>query len=172
VVALALAGLANAAMLTVAATVLHPHRKAGADTLSGAHHALHDLLGAPAATAFALALLAAGLASSSVGVCAGDAIMRGFLRRRIHPLLRRLAGLVPALALLACGIEPTRALLLSQAALCFGVPCALIPLTWLTGKRSVTGPLANRPLTTAAAGGAATLISALNLLLLMQFLPR
>ncbi|MEZ3179441.1 Nramp family divalent metal transporter [Streptomyces pimonensis] len=167
VVALAFAGAANMAMLVVAAAAFQ-HATAGVDTLHDAHAGLRAALGPGVATAFALALLASGLASSSVGTYAGQIIMEGFLRRRIPLALRRAATLVPAMGLLLAGLEPTRALVLSQVALSFGIPFALIPLIYFTSRRSLMGPLVNRPLTTVLATLAAALISGLNLFLLAQ----
>ncbi|MEC3992745.1 Nramp family divalent metal transporter [Actinacidiphila sp. DG2A-62] len=165
--ALGTAGLANAAMLAVAAGALHAS-PVPADTLAAVHAGLGRQIGRGAAVAFALALLAAGLASSSVGVSAGDAIMSGFLRRRLPMAARRLAGLLPALALLAAGTEPTRALVLSQVVLSFGIPFALVPLVWLTASRSVMGCRANRRATTLAASAVAALISGFNVFLLIR----
>ncbi|MFD3735034.1 Nramp family divalent metal transporter [Streptomyces sp. NPDC058632] len=168
ITALAFAGLANMTMLVVAAAVFHTRGHDGVDTLHEAHAGLGALLGTGAATAFALALLAAGLASSSVGTYAGQIIMEGFLRRRIPLAVRRAATLVPAMGLLIAGLEPTRALVLSQVALSFGIPFALFPLLVFTARRSLMGPLVNRKITNLFAAAAATLISALNLFLLAQ----
>ncbi|MFD7702781.1 Nramp family divalent metal transporter [Streptomyces caelestis] len=168
VTALALAGLANMTMLVVAAAVFHTHGHGGIDTLHEAHAGLGALLGTGAATAFALALLAAGLASSSVGTYAGQIIMEGFLRRRVPLAARRAATLVPAMGLLIAGLEPTRALVLSQVALSFGIPFALFPLLVFTSRRTLMGALVNRKTTTVLAAMAAGLISALNLFLLAQ----
>src|SRR5690242_4494289 len=88
-VAMGLAGLVNAAMLVVAAALFHGSRIPGTDTLEGVHAGLARALDAPAATLFALALLASGFASSGVGTYAGQVVMQGFIRRRIPLLLRR-----------------------------------------------------------------------------------
>jgi manganese transport protein len=165
-VALGVAGTANMAMLVVAADVFHGDGGGGVRTLTQAHAGIEATLGSAAAVAFAVALLAAGLASSSVGTYAGQAIMDGFLRRRVPLLLRRGATLVPAVALLAAGLEPTRALILSQVALSFGIPFALAPLVVLTSRCSVMGALRNRPATTVAATAVGALIGGLNLYLL------
>ncbi|MFH8798107.1 Nramp family divalent metal transporter [Streptomyces sp. NPDC017936] len=168
VAALTFAGLANMTMLIVAAAVFHTRGHDGIDTLHEAHAGLGGLLGTGAATAFALALLAAGLASSSVGTYAGQIIMEGFLRRRVPLAVRRAATLVPAMGLLIAGLEPTRALVLSQVALSFGIPFALFPLLVFTSRRSLMGTLVNRRTTTVLAALAAALISGLNLFLLAQ----
>ncbi|CAA9419480.1 MAG: Manganese transport protein MntH [uncultured Quadrisphaera sp.] len=135
--ALALAGALNISMLLLAASALQG--VAGTDTLEGAHAAVGDALGPAVALMFALALLASGLASTSVGAYAGAAIMQGLLKVRIPLLTRRAVTLVPALAVLALGIDPTRALVISQVVLSFGIAFALVPLLRLTGDRSLMG---------------------------------
>jgi len=134
------------------------------------HAGLNRLLGPGAALAFALALLASGFASSSVGTYAGQIVMQGFLRRRISLLLRRGLTMAPALVVLGVGADPTRALVLSQVVLSFGIPFALVPLVLLTRRREVMGELVNRPVTTAVAAITAAIIVALNAFLLYQTL--
>ena len=97
---------------------------------------------------FALALLASGLASSSVGTYAGGVILEGFGGRRIPFTVRRLVALVPALVILALGVDTTQALVLSQVVLSFGIPFALWPLVRLTRDRTLMGDLANGRTTT------------------------
>ncbi|WP_319018429.1 Nramp family divalent metal transporter [Microbispora sitophila] len=164
-VALGAAGLVNMAMLTVAAAAF-----GGGDpgSLQAIHAGLGQVLGPGAAVAFALALLASGLASSSVGTYAGQVIMAGFLRRRVPLLARRLVTMLPAMAVLAAGVDPTRALVLSQVALSFGIPFALVPLVAFTSSRKLMGDLVNRRLTTVAGVVVAAVISALNGFLLVE----
>jgi manganese transport protein len=96
--------------------------------------------------------------------------MAGFLQRQIPLLLRRAITMAPALIVLALGIDPTRALVLSQVVLSFGIPFALVPLVLLTRRADVMGPLVNRPVTTAAAWVVASLVIALNGFLLAGLL--
>jgi manganese transport protein len=167
-VAMGSAGVVNATMLVVAAALFAVAGGPAPDTLADAHAAIGTALDATAAAVFAVALLASGLASSSVGTFAGQVIMAGFLRRRIPLLARRLLTLVPALAVLAAGVEPTTALVLSQVALSFGIPFALVPLVLLTRRRDVMGELVNRRLTTGCAALAAVVIISLNAVLLVS----
>ena len=164
VVAMGVAGLVNIAMLVLAARLLLG--EPDVDTLEGAHAALGRIAGAPLAFAFAVALLASGFASSGVGTYAGQVVMQGFLRRRIPLLLRRGITMAPALVVLAAGVDPTRALVLSQVVLSFGIPFALVPLVLLTRRVDVMGALVNRPVTTAVAALVAAVISGLNAFLL------
>ncbi|MEU8283160.1 Nramp family divalent metal transporter [Micromonospora sp. NPDC048905] len=166
--ALSAAGAVNLAMLLIAAASFRGGGPGGADSLEGVHAGLGQSIGTAAAFGFAVALLVSGLASTSVGTYAGEVIMQGFLRRRVPLLLRRLVTLVPALAVLAIGLDPTRALVLSQVILSFGIPFALIPVVAFTRRRDLMGNLVNHPLTTAAASLVAVLVVALNAFLLWQ----
>ncbi|MFC5501082.1 Nramp family divalent metal transporter [Lysinimonas soli] len=163
-VALAIAGTVNVVILLLAASTLPG--VAGAGTLEGAHAAISAALGPVVATLFAVGLLASGLASTSVGAYAGAEIMQGLLRVRVPLLARRLVTLIPALAILVIGVDPTLALVLSQVALSFGIPFALIPLIRFTSQRALLGDAANRWWTTALALVVATLLIGLNVTLI------
>ena len=165
-VAMGLAGLVNAAMLVVAAALFHGSSIPDTDTLEGVHAGLARALDAPAATMFALALLASGFAASGVGTYSGQVVMQGFLRRRIPLVARRLITLAPALIVIGIGVDPTRALVFSQVVLSFGIPFALIPLVMLTSRRSVMGTLVNKRRTTWVAASVAAVICALNVTLI------
>src|SRR5215218_10043661 len=88
-IAMSLAGLANMAMLIVAASLFHEGGATQVDTLEEAHAGFQTLVGSSTAIAFAVALLASGFASSSVGTLAGQVVMQGFIDRRIALFLRR-----------------------------------------------------------------------------------
>ncbi|GAA1723821.1 Nramp family divalent metal transporter [Microbacterium paludicola] len=163
-IALAVAGSVNLAILLLAAANLPG--VAGTDSLEGAHAAIAAGLGPAIATLFAVGLLASGLASTSVGAYAGAEIMQGLLRVRIPLIARRLITLVPALAILGVGFDPTLALVLSQVVLSFGIPFALVPLVVLTAQRRTLGEHRNRVLTTALGAVAAAFLITLNALLL------
>ncbi|MCZ7424554.1 Nramp family divalent metal transporter [Micromonospora sp. WMMA1949] len=167
-IALGVAGAVNLAMLLVAASSFHGTSIPGTDTLEGVHAGLATTLGTAAAVGFAIALLLSGLASTSVGTYAGEIIMQGFLRRRIPLLIRRMITLLPALVVLAIGVDPTRALVLSQVVLSFGIPFALIPVVLFTRRRDLMGSLVNRRATTAAAVAITAFVVALNAFLLWQ----
>ena len=142
--ALGLAGLVNIAMLLLAASSLRG--VPGTDTIDGAHTAVIAALGQGVGLVFAIGLLASGLASTSVGCYAGATIMAGLIHRRIPLLLRRLITMIPALIMLSFAVNPTRALVISQVVLSFGIPFALVPLLRLTGDRAVMGTHVDRPL--------------------------
>ena len=121
-------------------------------------------------TLFAVALLASGLSSSTVGTLAGQVVMQGFIRRRIPIWTRRLVTMLPALIVIGIGLDPSRTLVLSQVILSFGIPFALIPLVIFTSKREVMGVLVNERLTIAVATLIAAAITALNVFLLLETL--
>jgi manganese transport protein len=168
IVALGLAGVVNMAMLAVAAKLFHTPALSGLSTIPQAHAEFAHLVGGAAALAFAVALLASGASSSSVGTYAGQVVMAGFINVRIPLLARRLVTMIPALTVLALGTNPTNALVLSQVVLSFGIPFALVPLVMLTCRRDVMGIHVNRRLTTVLAWSCVGLITALNLFLIYQ----
>jgi manganese transport protein len=163
--ALLLAGAVNISMLLLAASSLQGTE--GTDTIEGAHAAITGALGTGIGVVFAVGLLASGLASTSVGCYAGATIMGGLLRMRIPLLTRRVVTLIPALLVLGSGLEPTRALVLSQVMLSFGVPFALIPLIRLTSDRSIMGVHTNARSLRIAGWSIALVIVALNAILIV-----
>jgi manganese transport protein len=168
IIALGLAGIINMAMLAVAAKLFHAHGLTDIAGMPAAHAQFGHLVGGGAALAFAVALLASGASSSSVGTYAGQVVMSGFINVRVPLLARRAITMIPAIAVLAAGMSPTSALVLSQVVLSFGIPLALIPLVMLTSSREVMGVHVNRFQTTALSWGCAALISALNVFLIFQ----
>jgi manganese transport protein len=166
VIALGAAGLVNLAMLFVAASVFSHTGSPGADSIQAAHAGLGRLVGGGAALAFAIALLASGLSSSSVGTYAGQVVMQGFIGRRIPLFVRRGLTMMPALVVLGIGLPATDCLVISQVVLSFGIPFALVPLVLVTRRADIMGALVNRRVTTVAAGGIAAVIIVLNVYLL------
>ena len=165
-IAMSIAGAVNAAMLIMAASTFYAQGLREIGTLEEAYRTLSPLLGSAAGNIFAIALIAAGLSSSAVGTMSGQVVMQGFIHFRIPLWIRRLVTVLPSLAVLSAGLDPTRTLVISQVVLSFGLPFALIPLVLFTANKKVMGPLVNRPLTSFLAGITTTLILALNLYLL------
>src|SRR6185312_3706721 len=148
-IGLGAAGLINLSMLVVAAALFHRSGVSlGDDSIQAAHDGLGRMVGGAAALAFAVALLASGLSSSSVGTYAGQVVMQGFIRRRIPLFVRRAVTMTPALTVLALGLPPTDSLVISQVVLSFGIPFALVPLVLLTRRRDIMGVFVNHPVTT------------------------
>jgi manganese transport protein len=168
VIAMTIAGAINVSMLVLAAAAFHAHGLTGVGNLGPAFHALRHTVGNHADTFFGLALLASGLSSSSVGTMAGQVVMQGFIQRQVPLMLRRLATMVPALVVIATGVNASHALVLSQVVLSFGIPFALIPLLWFCRDRALMGVLVNRRSTTAMGAAVVVMIVALNVFLLWQ----
>ena len=117
IIAMALAGVVNMAMLVIAASLFHGVPGIDIDSIEAAHSGFVKYAGAGAGLAFALALLASGFASSSVGTYAGQVVMQGFIKRSIPLMARRAVTMTPALIVLAFGANPSRALVISQVVL-------------------------------------------------------
>ena len=169
-IAMILAGLVNAAMLITSASAFYREGLTSVASIEDAHQALAPLLGPMSSVVFAISLLASGLASSTVGTMSGQVFMQGFIRRTIPIWVRRGVTMLPALIVIALGLDPTRTLVISQVVLSFGIPFALIPLVFFTRRRDLMGPLVNLRVTTIVASCFAALIVGLNAFLLYQTL--
>jgi manganese transport protein len=167
-IAMGLAGLINGAMLIMAAATFHAGGMTHVASIEEAYRTLTPLLGPLASFVFAISLLASGLSSSTVGTMAGQVIMQGFLHWHVPIWLRRTITMLPALVVIALGLDPTRTLVLSQVVLSFGIPFALIPLVMFTRRRDLMGVLVNARTTTVLATLVAALIVILNLYLLFD----
>lgn len=165
-VAMNAAWLVNSAMVVVAAAVFGGHVLA--NPIEDAHRTLGPLLGEASAFIFALALLCSGLSSSTVGTMAGQVIIEGFLHIRFSIFLRRLLTLIPAIIVIAIGLDPLKILILSQVVLSFALPFALVPLLMLTGNREVMKQFVDSRLTHWLGWLTVSIIIVLNLFLLWQ----
>jgi manganese transport protein len=168
VIAMGLAGVINASMLSMAAALIHSRGLEWVTDIDVAFEQMRGLEGNGLAILFGVALLASGLSSSSVGTMAGQVVMQGFINRRIPLFLRHLITMIPALPILAVGLNPSQSLVISHVVLSFGIPFALIPLLMHRHNRDVIGVLVNYRLTTAVATVVVTLIVCLNVFLLYR----
>jgi manganese transport protein len=162
------AWLINSAMLIMAAAALAGVNEDAIAKLEGAYQTLGPLLGPLAQIAFAVALLCSGLSSSTIGVLAGQVVIEGFLAVKFPIYLRRLITIIPAIIVIALGLDELKVLLLSQAVLSFGIPFALVPLVILTNRERVMQGFRNNLATTIAGWTVASLIIGLNCVLLFQ----
>ena len=169
VIALAVAGLVNMAMVVMAASAFHEGHSDVAE-IETAYSTLTPLLGAGAAGAFLTALLASGLSSSAVGTMAGQLIMQGFVGFRIPLAVRRLATMAPAFIVVWLGVNSTSALVVSQVVLSFALPAPVIALLMFTRRKDIMGAFVNSRLTNVAAMVGTIVILALNVILLLQAL--
>jgi manganese transport protein len=167
VIALGLAGLVNMAMLAMAAVAFHAGHPEVAE-IETAYHTLTPLLGVGASAVFLVSLLASGLSSSVVGTMAGQVIMQDFVGFRIRLWLRRLVTMLPAVVVVALGLDATRALVVSQVVLSLVLPVPMLALLVLAGRRDVMGVFAVRGWARVGAAVAAVLVLALNMILLLQ----
>jgi manganese transport protein len=169
VIAMGIAGVINVAMLTLSAAVFGSRGLVGMGSdLTQVFTGLDHYVGDHSGLIFGVALLASGISSSSVGTLSGQVVMQGFIRRQIPVFLRRAITMVPALILIASHFDPSRALVLSQVFLSFGIPFAMIPLVLFTRDKKLMGNLVNGRLTNYAAYAVATMIVSLNVFLLYE----
>jgi manganese transport protein len=169
VVALAIAGLVNMAMVMMAASAFHAGHSDVAE-IETAYHTLTPLLGGAAAAVFLVSLLASGVSSSTVGTMAGQMIMQGFVGFRIPVWVRRLVTMIPAFVVVGMGVNATYALVLSQVMLSIALPLPMIALLMFTRRRAVMGEFVNGRVTHAAAIIGAAVVLALNGFLIWQVL--
>jgi manganese transport protein len=162
------AWLINSAMLIMAAAALGGVSEEAVSKMEGAYQTLGPLMGSLAQVVFAIALLCSGLSSSTIGVLAGQVVIEGFLAVKFPIYLRRLITIIPAIVVIAMGLDELKVLLLSQAVLSFGIPFALVPLMILTGRKHVMGEFQNKRITSVAGWSIAVLIIGLNGVLLWQ----
>ena len=167
IVALAVAGLVNLAMMMMAAAAFHNGHSDVAE-IETAYHTLTPLFGVGAAGVFLVALMASGISSSAVGTMAGQMIMQGFVGFRIPLWLRRLLTMVPSFFVIAMGYNPTQSLVLSQVVLSIALPVPMIALLILSRRPDVMGEFASGRLTAAAAALGTATVLALNAVLLLQ----
>ncbi|MGO4855009.1 Nramp family divalent metal transporter [Phaeovulum sp. W22_SRMD_FR3] len=165
VVALAVAGMVNIAMVMMAASAFHEGHSDVAE-IETAYHSLTPLLGGAAAAAFLISLIASGISSSVVGTMAGQMIMQGFVNFRIPVLARRLITMAPAFIVVAMGVNATKALVMSQVILSIALPVPMIALVVFTSRRDIMGVYTNGPLVRRLAIAASAIVLGLNAVLL------
>jgi manganese transport protein len=169
VIALAIAGLVNMAMVMMASGAFHAGHPDVAE-IETAYHTLVPLLGIGAAGVFLLSLIASGISSSVVGTMAGQMIMQGFVGFRIPIWLRRIITMVPAFVVVAYGVNATEALVVSQVVLSIALPLPMIALLMFTRRPDIMGKFVNGRLTQIAAVAGTGLVLAFNVFLIVQTL--
>jgi manganese transport protein len=169
VVALAVAGMVNVAMVMMASSAFHAGHSDVAE-IETAYHTLTPLLGIAAAGVFLVSLLASGVSSSTVGTMAGQMIMQGFVGFRIPIWVRRLVTMLPAFVVVGLGANATNALVISQVVLSIALPLPMITLLMFTRRRDVMGRFANTRLTNCIGIFGTMIVLALNVILILQTL--
>jgi manganese transport protein len=169
VIALAIAGMVNMAMVMMASSAFHAGHSDVAE-IETAYHTLTPLLGGAASGFFLVSLIASGISSSAVGTMAGQMIMQGFVKFRIPIWLRRLVTMLPAFVVVGFGVDSTKALVISQVVLSIALPLPMIALLIFTGRADIMGRFVNTRLTNVAAAAGAAIVLALNFFLIAQTL--
>lgn len=165
VIAMNIAFIVNAAMVIVSAAVFHKNGMT-VETIEQAHRSLEPLLGSLSSGAFGIALLASGLSSSAVGTLAGQTIMKGFVGLNIPDTITRLVTMAPAMIIICVGVNPMKALVISQVSLSFALPLAIIPMILITGRKDLMGQMVNKLFTKIIGWTITGIIIALNGVLL------
>lgn len=166
-IAMLIAGAINGAILIVSAALFHNNGLLIED-IDVAYYQFGAMLGPGVAILFGIGLLSAGLSSSSVGTMTGDVVMQGFIRRSIPIYLRRVITMLPPLIIIILGVNPSKALVVSQVILSFGIAFALVPLIMFTSNKKIMGELVNHRVTTICAWVISVLVIFLNLFLLYK----
>ncbi|MGH7120331.1 MAG: Nramp family divalent metal transporter [Acetobacteraceae bacterium] len=167
VIALAIAGAVNMAMVMMASAAFHAGHS-DVSEIQTAYHTLTPLLGGAAAGVFLISLMASGISSSAVGTMAGQMIMQGFVGFSIPIWVRRLATMVPSFAVIGMGVNATWALVISQVVLSFALPIPMVALVLFTRRRDIMGEFTNNRLTVVASLVGTAIILCLNVVLLLQ----
>lgn len=165
IIAMNIAFIVNAAMVIVSASVFFSNGLM-VDSIQVAHKSLEPLLGSLSSGAFGIALLASGLSSSAVGAMAGETVMDGFIDYKIPLNIRRFITMLPGAVFILIGVNPMKALLLSQVSLSFALPFAIIPMLIITNNKKIMGKFANKPIVKTAGIIITSVIVGLNVVLL------
>lgn len=166
IIAMNIAFIVNAAMVIVSAAVFYKQGMV-VDTIEIAHKSLEPLLGKLSSSSFAIALLASGFSSSAVGAMAGESVMDGFINIKLSNNLKRLITMIPSMIIILLGINPMKALLLSQVSLSFALPMAIIPLLVITSNKKIMGNFVNNKIVKIMGIIISTVIITLNIALLI-----
>lgn len=164
-IAMNIAFIVNAAMVIVSAAVFFRNGLV-VNTIEVAHQSLKPLIGAASSGAFGLALIASGLSSSAVGTMAGQTIMQGFVGLNIKDNVTRLVTMFPGMLIIILGLNPMKALVLSQVTLSFILPVAIIPMLLITKRKDLMGSFVNKPITNLMGGIITGVILVANSMLL------
>ena len=165
VIAMNIAFIVNAAMVVVSASVFYSNGIV-VESIEQAHRSLEPLLGGLSSGAFGAALLASGFSSSSVGAMAGETIMDGFVDLKIPAIIRRIVTMLPGVLVIMVGVNPMKALLISQVCLSFVLPVAIISMLKITSREDLMGDFVNTPFVKFLGWVIAIMIISMNAILL------
>ena len=168
VLALAVAGMVNIAMVIMAASAFSAGYPEVAE-IETAYYLLTPLLGAAAAGIFLTSLILSGISSSVVGTMAGQMIMQGFLHFHVPIFIRRLVTMLPAFAVVAMGVNATQALVMSQVVLSIALPVPMVALIIFSSRKDIMGDFIPSLALRVLAGLGACVVLGLNFVLLADF---
>lgn len=168
ILALAVAGMVNIAMVIMAASAFNQGNPQVAE-IETAYYMLTPLLGAAAAGMFLASLIASGISSSVVGTMAGQMIMQGFLHFHVPIWVRRLVTMVPAFVVVGIGVNATQALVMSQVVLSIALPVPMIALIIFSSRKDIMGDFIVGPVLRILSGLGALAVLGLNFVLLADF---
>jgi len=164
-IAFTIAGMVNAAILIVSAVTFYP-KFTNVSAVDDAYRIMIPIYGPLAAIVFAVTLLCSGIASSTTGTLAGQAIMDGLLGTKVNKTVRRVITRVinvfPTTIAVLLGFDPLFLLVYSQVLLSLMIALPMIPLLTFTAKKDLMGQLVNKRLTTYLAVLTGAVIVALN----------
>ena len=166
-IALNFAWLINASMVITFAAA-YKGMSSVAPSIQSATQMISPVFGNLSALVFGVALIIAGLGSTTVGSMAGQVILDGFFEVRAPMWCRRMLTLVPCLLIIHTGFDTTKLLVVSQAALSLALPFTIVPLIWLNASKEVLGEKRIKGTLLIAAAIAAGLVIALNISLLVN----
>jgi len=170
VIAMSIASFVNAAMLVMSASAFHAVGRTDVASIETAYETLKPLLGNASSLVFGISLLASGLSSSAVGTSAGQIVMEGFIQKHIPVWLRRAVTVLPSLVVIFAGLDPTSVLVASQVLLSFGLPITIFSLLRFTSDRRIMGELVNGRAASVALGIAASVVTVLNIYLIVAMI--
>jgi manganese transport protein len=162
----------NSAMIILAAAAFHSHGEK-VEELQQAQEMLTPLVGNNAGVIFAAALLLAGVSSTVTSGIAGASIFAGFFgeaynSKDIHSRLGVLVSFIPALGIIFLISDPFRGLIISQMFLSVQLPITVFTQVYLTSNKRVMGKHVNSMGTTVLLIVLASLVTALNVGLLIS----
>ncbi|GER91994.1 divalent metal cation transporter MntH [Dictyobacter vulcani] len=171
VAALNVAFFVNAAMLVVAGAVFYHHVNPDSLDLQTAYVSLIPALGTFAAIAFGIGLLASGLSSSMTGTLAGQVVLQGFLQKPVAVWVWRIVTLIPALIVTTLNFSTVQVLIISQVVLSLQLPFTIVAVIILSSRRDLLGEFANTRTVTIIQTVIALIVTALNIWLILSYLP-
>jgi manganese transport protein len=164
----------NSAMILLAAATFFKEGIVVND-LTQAVKLLEPLLSQWAALIFAIALLFAGVASTTTAGIAGGSIFSGIFKepysiKNKRTILGISFTIIPALAVIFFITDPFKGLLVSQMLLSMQLPITIFVQLYLTSSKRVMGDYANKGIEKIMLFGTAIIVTGLNIYLIFSLI--